>query len=504
VSEPLLLLLSTPNGIWHFDSQFEELRRLSAGRPEYYGISWNDGGLVLSHSLDDNALPWISGDADRQDRFGICCQHAIAHEIASPRELLHPHQIECADERVVIANTGRNAIALWHPASGVLVNTHLVASRWDGLEPGTISLHLNSVHVQDRLLYAVAHNGSLPSGVWVYRWPDMELHAVFSTSTRWAHNAWHSGALAGLLICDSKAGTLHCVDYGEAVWTASTPATLTRGLAATPDVIVVGLSEFTPRAERATSNGGFAIIDRTSFRTVTEYWFEGIGNVHEVRVLSEPDECHTSRMPGGTARAWIDAAAAACDRIERPIATVGSVMPPRDALAASPPSLPRILEYGGGAGMAADVLAPGVAHVRTERAGDSNLVVASIAAQQLPPGALLHARGSCAVKRFDGAAYGMLRLCFRDDEGNFLSDIEIRSAPVGLSESRHSWFDLACIVPSDPRIAGIDVLWLQSGLAEIELQGLTIDFNPLPGSLRRATSIPSRLDQARSAALPTR
>lgn len=493
MSEPLSLLLSTPHGVWLFDSATESLRSVHRGRSEYYGISWNTNGIVLSHSLVDNTLPWGAGERYRDERFGVCVEYGDTGERSSPRVLLHPHQIECVGNRVLAANTGRNAIVLWHPASGGVGNTFLVSSQWDGIEPGSISLHVNSVHVQDDLLYAVAHNGNLLSAVWVYHWPRMELHTVFATRTRWAHNAWHSAHLAGLLICDSKGGALHSVDYDERVWATTTPATLTRGLAATESVVIVGLSEFTSRAERATSDGGLAILDRATLRTLVEYWFEGIGNVHEVRVISEQDACHTSVPPETAASAWIASQVAASEHTIRPSSKAKAA-----ALASSQamqilPSLPPVIEYDEGAGMSVTPIASGIVRIRTRRFGDSNFVVASLGADDCPAGALLRVGGWCSVESVSGEAYGLLRICFRDRQGEFLHEHEVRSDPAGFAEANNIWLDVACLRPALADLASVDILWLQTGPAEINLKRCSILVNSLPGALTRATEIATRL-----------
>ncbi len=487
MSVPFSLLLSTPNAIWHFDGSTERLHRVHASLPEYYGISWNERGVVLSHSLDDNLISWTDEDFRSDRRFGVCVQYACdGTQLMSPRSMLHPHQLECVDKRVVAANTGRNSITLWDPSSGGSGDVSLIASRWDGMLPGTISLHLNSVHVQDGLLYSVAHNGNLLSCVWVHRWPAMDLHAVFSTSARWAHNAWHSAELAGLLICDSKAGRLLSVDYNEAVWSTATPATITRGLAATEKYLVVGLSEFTPRAERNTSKGGFALINRASLRTEVEYWFDGIGNVHEVRVVSEADACHAATTAKATLSSWIEAGIGAqAHNVEPTAKTVQSIpVRTRDAR-----PLPKLLEYGEGSGLTFEVLAPGVARVRTQRVGDSNVVIGSLFPEDLQPRSLLRARGWCTVEEVGGESYGILRVCYRDHEGAFMPELEARSNPVGFAENRRLWFDVACVAPDDARVARADFLWLQSGAARILLKDCELSLVRLPGPLNQSKAI---------------
>ncbi len=487
MSDAISLLLSTPDAIWHFDGDTERLRRVHASQPEYYGISWNEYGVVLSHSLDDNLAAWGHEDFRTERRFGVCTHYARdGGRTTSPRSLLHPHQVECIGKRVIAANTGRNAIALWDPESGSFGDVNLVASRWDGLLPGTISLHLNSVHVQDDLLYSIAHNGNLLSSVWVHRWPSMELHAVFSTTARWAHNAWHSAELAGLLVCDSKGGNLLSVDYNQTVWSTSTPATMTRGLAATEDHLIVGLSEFTPRAERNTSKGGFALIDRASLRTAAEYWFEGIGNVHEVRVVSEPDACHAAPMSKTAVFGWIEAGVAAQGYSVVPMVKTIRSIPRRvdDALA-----LPPLLEYGEGAGLIFEPRGRGVARVRTQRIGDSNVLIGSVLPKDLHSGDLLRARGWCTVEEVGGESYGMVRICYRDHEGRFLPELEVRSDPVGFAESPRLWFDVVSVVPDDPRVTRADFLWLQSGAAQIQLKDCELSIASLPGALCKAKLI---------------
>lgn len=481
--------------LYLFDLGTERLHALDGSDPEYYGVSWNEQGLLLAHSGDDNAKEWQPTDFASAERFGRVRLHGV-RDACSAREILHGHQVEWAEGRCVIANTGRNAISVWSPPGeqpgdpreGRLAHRFLVTSQWDGLAPGNVSLHLNSVHVQDGYCYAVAHNGRQFSAVWQLTFPGLELVSVFATRTRWAHNVWHTGPAAGLLVCDSKQGALYSVDHDEHVWRLGRGEILSRGLCAPADMIVIGLSEFSVRSERAVSGGGLALIDRASFRTLAVYWFEGIGNVQEVRALDEADDCHAAGPASPAAKARVEARLDAGGPGRAPEATRGFA-PVTPLGAATAP----VLEFGEGAGMTCTWPLPGVGVVRTERTGDSNLVLGGWPAERLAPGSLVACRIWITVREAEAAtpASGCLRLCFLDGAGGYIAGAEVRSATCDLMPGAQAWPEIACIVPVGRGVAVARLLWLQSGPAVVELRGPSCSAGPLPGTLSGLAPLPT-------------
>ena len=100
----------------------------------------------------------------------------------------------------------------------------------------------------------------------------------------------------GLVICNSKQSSLYEVSSGETIWRSNEEARITRGLAASDDYIFVGCSMHSERRERYWKTGGIWIIDRKTLKTMGKLPLPGSGDVHEIRLIGIPDECHNDQV----------------------------------------------------------------------------------------------------------------------------------------------------------------------------------------------------------------
>jgi len=283
------VVFSTPQTLYTYDFVAAVLTPVATSPREFYRISGGAGKLILTHSCIDPETLKTHADF-RGSPLGILSISSGDSSMRTEPCLLQPHQIECHQGVVLCANAGRNCLTVvdqqWR-CRNVFPST----ARWD-IGPGERKAnHFNSVHVEGTHVYLLAHNYDRYSAVWVFEWPDLALVDVIPTRAEWAHNVWTTGG--DLIVCNSKAGTLYCVTAREDVWAHDGRGYITRGLAANATCVVVGLSALASRGDRKDSDSGFCIVDRKTMRTLDTYIFPGVGAVHEIRLLDEPDLCHS-------------------------------------------------------------------------------------------------------------------------------------------------------------------------------------------------------------------
>lgn len=283
------ILFSTGNTLNHFDFDSGVLATIAEGPQELFGISGDSTCLVLSHSGIDCESLKTHADyvASPQGVLSVTRQDG-SRQTTEPW-LLQPHQIECHAGSVLCANSGRNCLTVFDSALRPR-DIFPTTAHWD-IGPGERkNSHFNSVHVQDNLVYVVAHNYARYSTVWVFEWPGFALVDVIPTRSEWAHNILVLPD--DMVVCNSKACTLYSVEAKEDIWRFGQEKYMTRALAANEECLIVGLSGMTSRGNRLNSHGGFCVLDRKTLRTLETYLFHEIGNVHEIRLLDEVDVCH--------------------------------------------------------------------------------------------------------------------------------------------------------------------------------------------------------------------
>lgn len=285
----MIILLTTPLGLHRFDTDTGRLTSLALGRSEYGGLTWDGTHVYLGHSNIDNAS--LRTEADyRGATVGEVRGYGPDGAIRVAGGLSQPHQI-LADRRgrLLIANTGLNRIDAVTLATGERRNVYLNDVTCDVIDTEKAGDHFNGFFEHKDALLVVAHNNGRPSSVWELDAETLGVVRVHETKAEWAHNCW--ACEHGMVICDSKNGSLYEVHSGEMLWKADEPI-ITRGLAATDDYIFVGRSEFGNRISRKFSAGGFWVVDRKTLKTVDKYVFPHTGCTIEVRPLDVFDHCH--------------------------------------------------------------------------------------------------------------------------------------------------------------------------------------------------------------------
>lgn len=301
---PVRLLISTPRFVLEHCTRESRTRVLESGRGEYYGISWSPSGseMALSHSHLQNDLLQTADDYQRSEVGTV----SVAGRDALQR-LSAPHQILwIGPDHLVATNTGRNSIVRVDVRTGATEERRVGSAPWDRLSAETYDgVHLNSLFVRDSTLYVLANNFDKGSFVCEFSWPDLELRAETPTpGLTGLHNLFVSDD-GSWIVCDSYAGGLADGRTGRSLWDNRGQG-LTRGLAATADVLLVGHSEKSGRSLRTGTESGVWVVDARSFETLDYLYLGHFGCVHEVRIADEPDLAHHGRVLADAARAAFD------------------------------------------------------------------------------------------------------------------------------------------------------------------------------------------------------
>ncbi len=290
-------LVATVNCLLLVDLQTKFVKIIESNRPEYYGISWwgNTDSLVLSHS-------GLANDSLVDMETYICSEKGYL-SFGKPTTqpfLSQPHQILCAPNHwVITTNTGRNCVTLYDPSNGFYKDIRVNDVNWDRLDrDNTCGEHFNSIYLKNNRLYVLAHRFKKVSEVLEFSYPDCVLIEKYITKQRSGlHNIWVDDA-GNMLACNSNSGELIELKTNETLWTPAI-SYYSRGLAATTDIIVVGDSQNTARANRSTSPSELWIIDRKTFMTLDHISLGPFGSVHEVRLVDVPDEAHHNTIFAG-------------------------------------------------------------------------------------------------------------------------------------------------------------------------------------------------------------
>ena len=156
---------------------------------------------------------------------------------------------------------------------------------WD--QPDSDIHHLNSVWMKDGKIFFVAHNWG-PSEVYIFEQKTRKLLDLVPIGTC-AHNVWTEGD--DLFVCCSSEGTI-LNHRGEVKIKIDG---FIRGVAATEQFRIVGISEKADRRNRARTAGHIKVLTH-DWKPVCCWSFKNAGQVLEVRILSEGDLCHNG-MP---------------------------------------------------------------------------------------------------------------------------------------------------------------------------------------------------------------
>ncbi|NUQ36316.1 MAG: hypothetical protein HUU23_00660 [Caldilineales bacterium] len=203
----------------------------------------------------------------------------------------HIHQIAFARDGLYIANTFYNSLT-YQTLDGSIRHEYAFNGHRTDIN------HVNSVYPCGDLVLVLLHNRSQPSQIAVLE-HDLARGFAAREMIRLPHNGCHNVFVDQryLYYCASGVGHFVVVDLRKKQIKLDLPfAGHTKGLSVTEDHIVFGLSEHAKREARLTSRGQLVVVDRCRLAicSMIDLNEQGaVGNVNEIRCLSEPELAHT-------------------------------------------------------------------------------------------------------------------------------------------------------------------------------------------------------------------
>ena len=268
-----MFLVSTSQHVLLLDTDQKTAYRVHSGKGLYYGLCIHNGRIVAAcrnrqPSPDDSGRveergsllfldEWLNVEQEVQPSFPL----RDVHGIASVDEMIW---VTCAfDNLVAIFNLATQTWTKWYPASDPSARNQDVH-------------HFNTIAKVGNRLALVAHNWG-HSHILFYRYPSLELSQACPLGVQ-AHNVFAvSGALA---TCSSAEGLL----VSESGWRHRTGG-FPRGLAATDELRLVGVSQNTSRDSRSVANGVIRIFDNR-WRYQSDYLLRGVGMILDILPIS--------------------------------------------------------------------------------------------------------------------------------------------------------------------------------------------------------------------------
>jgi hypothetical protein len=285
----LKVLVGTPCQLLLVDLEKASTQIIENHRRYYYGISWweNSEYPVLTHSTADTTKLTTLEDYVLSESGFV----SFGEEHGSIL-LSRPHQVLCAPNGwAVIANTGRNRITIYDPASHFHRDLRINDINHDVMgHENKCGEHFNSVFIKNDRLYVLAHGFEKQSYVLEYTFPGCELVRRQDASQKTGmHNIWVDDD-GRMISCNSPSGELVDIKSDEVIWRGA--AVHSRGLAVSRDHIILGDSEIGKRENRVYSQTGLWLIDRRSMKTLDYIPLGPYGVVFDIRLLDVPDEAH--------------------------------------------------------------------------------------------------------------------------------------------------------------------------------------------------------------------
>lgn len=291
VASHAVLALVKLNNLW----QIERLDVLATGH--HYGIALpgSGGGEFITMVRETDAVSIYKNMSPAPSYL-----YAEANRFVCDGDYGDIHQISHCDGGLYIANTGFNSldyVSLETPSR----QRHF----FNGLRQDVN--HVNSVYPcgAEQVLSVLNNRGRKLSELAVLRRDSRKGFELIETLPLWdveCHNIFADGDL--LVYNASKKGDFVAVGMNtERVIRRIHFPGYTKGLSVTEKHFIVGYSDHAPREERMTSRGHLAVINRRTLDLMTCVNLNhpshppGIGNVNEVRCLSETDYGHSRPDP---------------------------------------------------------------------------------------------------------------------------------------------------------------------------------------------------------------
>ena len=290
-NEILLIDLLKQQVITFFDGATSILGKLSVSYDpmceSYYGITWD---------ADQNAIYAIGSNekANHGTRLKTkLCQLNLDGSlerfvpIDKSLSFAAAHQIQFFDGHIWVADTMNNCVRKIHPLTGMGGTIKIDKNRF-----GAHYDHVNSLWFNDDKLYIMGNGTALQVSPCIHIFDYASLTKIdeirqgvggsHNICNLWGHLVTFNSYQGNLV--DENNQILLELDY------------FTRGLSVTSDYILVGQSESASRDQRLNTNSGWiSIYGHKDKKFVGRICLKEIGQIHEIRVLNQPDLAHSCK-----------------------------------------------------------------------------------------------------------------------------------------------------------------------------------------------------------------
>ena len=280
------IIFSTSKGVFILDTRKNICKQILKGK--FYGITKHNDFFFFAR-LGTNG----KRDFPTNNRVSEICYSKITdYNITNlkialfgiPAEI---HQIENLNENLIFPHTGYNQI-LSIPFTNIYKsNKPLKIASCSSIELELTKFsHLNSIFYQKKKLYLIAHNYTMKtnklSDLIIYN-TETNKQELLNLDAHSAHNIFITKNKE-IIYCDSNNKKL--IKNKEAIFKSDK---LLRGLSVTEKNIFVGGSDISyNNYKRFSSNSSIYILNKEG-HLQTEFTFDEIGDIYEIRQLNEKE-----------------------------------------------------------------------------------------------------------------------------------------------------------------------------------------------------------------------
>lgn len=285
----MILIISTNKYVFTYDLLNKKiLSTINNKKRPSYGISWYRDRLFIAWRGPCEILEY---DIDLKPT-GRKCKGSKLGDL---------HQIICFDNKIWVANTGKNLISIFDINTLDLVEDwcpHLNRDQDDNhilsKDNNIHYKHYNSIMFNKKKIYINAHmtKNNPPSKLWIFKYKNKKFISKISGGIS-THNIFFIDNKP--IVCDSENGKILSLQDKTHLSFVKYSSFL-RGVSMPKNMIIVGRSDkIIDRDKRAHGQGGLVIYNDHSF---TKNYSLGLymGQVHEVRCLDEKDKAHPTNI----------------------------------------------------------------------------------------------------------------------------------------------------------------------------------------------------------------
>lgn len=291
-------LVTTSQFVYLVDLQTRQCKVIAKGQGIYYGISWDHQNIYVF--CDDYHPIYPKLNRTKALVFNSSLEKiAEIKPTCKTRGGIHQAIYDPHSDKLFAMVSKDNAALVYHkknwkkwcPLNESFIQWKKrlgadVNKNWD--QPKSDIHHLNSIWMDKNNIYCLAHNWG-PSEVHILSTDTLRTKQIISIG-RCAHNVWIEDE--EMYVCSSHSGGV----LDKASHVKYSVDGFIRGVAVMDQYRVFGISGKAVRRNRSKMDGAVHILSK-DWQCLNKIHLPGCGQVLEVRVLSEKDQCHNRLAP---------------------------------------------------------------------------------------------------------------------------------------------------------------------------------------------------------------